>query len=98
MKSYKLKRQTVNTLSAETQAIAAGVGGVHWQRFMLLEAKGHPIGGQGWEEKLSDLPFIAVTDSKSLYDTMCKCSNPATQVEDKRTVIDMTILKTSRMI
>ena len=92
-KSFKLKRQTVNTLSAETQSMVAGVGGVHWQRFMLLESRGYVIGGQGWEEKLAELPFIAVTDSKSLYDTMSKCSNPATQVEDKRTAIDITILK-----
>ena len=92
-KSFKLKRQTVNTLSAETQSMVAGVGGVHWQRFMLLQSRGYVIGGQGWEEKLAELPFIAVTDSKSLYDTMSKCSNPATQVEDKRTAIDITILK-----
>ena len=92
-KSYKLKRLTVNTLSAETQAMVAGVGGVHWQRFMLMESMGHTIGGPGWEEQLSCLPFIAVTDSKSLYDTMSKCSNPATQVEDKRTAIDIAILK-----
>ena len=71
----------------------AGVGGVHWQRFMLLEAMGTTIGGPNWEERLASLPFIAVTDSKSLYDTMSKCSNPATQVEDKRTAIDITILK-----
>ena len=92
-KSTKLKRQTVNTLSAETQAMILGVGNLHWQRFMLLEARGVSVGLHGWEEHLAQIPFLAITDSKSLYDCAHKCCSPAAQVEDKRTAIDVTILK-----
>ena len=42
---------------------------------------------------MSEIPFVAVTDSKSLYDTMVKVSNTSAHIEDKRTAIDVTILK-----
>ena len=92
-KSFKLKRKVVNTLSAECQALVSGIGHVHWYRFLLLEAQGHDLRDQDWEQKLQQLPFLAVTDSKSLFDTLSKQTCPFSQIDDKRTSIDISILK-----
>ena len=70
-----------------------GVGALHWLRFLVREAQGRPLDLGNWEEEVSQLPCIAVTDSKSLYDTIQKCCNTAAHIEDKRTAIDVTILK-----
>ena len=92
-KSFRIKRCTVNTLSAECQAMLQGVGALHWLRFLVREAQGRPLDLSNWEEEVSQLPCIAVTDSKSLYDTIQKCCNTTAHIEDKRTAIDVTILK-----
>ena len=92
-RSFKLKRNTVNTLSAECQAMIAGVGGIHWQRLILQESRGKCFNKEPWEKTLSEVPFVAVTDSKSLYDTIAKVSNTSSHIEDKRTAIDVTILR-----
>lgn len=36
---------------------------------------------------------MAVTNSKSLYNTVNKCRNTSAHIDDKRTAIDLTILK-----
>ena len=92
-RSYRIKRCTVNTLSAECQSMIHGVGSLHWLRFLLQESKGKVITLENWEAELGTTPCIAVTDSKSLYDTLVKCCNTAAHIEDKRTAIDVTILK-----
>ena len=92
-KSYKVKRCTVNTLSAECQAMIQGVGSLHWIRALLEESKGVVLKLDQWEEQVAATPFIAITDSKSLYDTVSKCRNTASHINDKRTAIDVTILK-----
>jgi len=92
-KSYKLKRCTVNTLSAECQSMIQGIGNLHWHRFLLTEISGGRLNLDTWEQELHRLPFIAVTDSKSLYDTVNKCRNTSAHIDDKRTAIDLTILK-----
>lgn len=92
-KSYRLKRNTVNTLSAECQALVAGIGEIHWQRFLLLEVLGYRPDLHDWQDLMQKIPFTAVTDSKSLYDTITTTSNASTHIEDKRTAIDVTILK-----
>ena len=92
-KSFRIKRCTVNTLSAECQAMLQGVGAIHWLRFLVREAQGKDLNLANWESEISALPCIAVTDSKSLYDTIQKCCNTAAHIEDKRTAIDVTILK-----
>ena len=92
-KSTRLKRKTVNTLSAECQSMVLGVGSVHWHRFLLLEALGHQLNSSQWEAQLAAIPYIAVTDSRSLYDCMNKLVCSYTQTEDKRTAIDIAILK-----
>lgn len=70
-----------------------GVGSLHWLRFLFQESKGKTITLDNWEKELGSTPCIAVTDSKSLYDTLVKCCNTASHIEDKRTAIDITILK-----
>jgi len=92
-KSYKLKRCTVNTLSAECQSMVQGLGQLHWHRFLLAELFGINLELEKWEDQLSRFPFVAVTDSRSLYDTVTKCRNSSAHVDDKRTAIDLTILK-----
>ena len=92
-KSYKLKRCTVNTLSAECQSMLQGIGQVHWHRFLLCETQNVNLELHQWEAQLSRLPFIAVTDSRSLYDTINKCRNSSAHIDDKRTAIDLSILK-----
>ena len=92
-KSYKVKRCTVNTLSAECQAMIQGVGSLHWLRALLEESRGQRLQLDRWEEQIGSTPFVAITDSKSLYDTVSKCRNTASHIDDKRTAIDVTILK-----
>lgn len=46
-----------------------------------------------WETQLAAVPYIAVTDSRTLYDCMNKLVCSYTQSEDKRTAIDIAILK-----
>ena len=48
-KSYKLKRCTVNTLSAECQAMIQGVGALHWMRFLMAESTGERLRLETWE-------------------------------------------------
>ena len=92
-KSYRLKRRTVNTLSSETQALVRGMGSIHWFRVLILEARGMTLSARDWHREVARLPFICVTDSKSLYDTVRKCTNPASQCEDKHTSIDVALIK-----
>ena len=92
-KSFRVKRNTVNTLSAECQALVSGVGAIYWQRFLLQESRGHSLSLSNWAEVLGQVPFIAVTDSKSLYDTLVKLGNAGSRIEDKRTAIDVTLLR-----
>ena len=92
-KSYRLKRRTVNTLSSETQSLVRGLGAVHWFRVLILESKGLHLSARDWHKAVAQLPFICVVDSKSLYDTVQKCVNPASQCEDKRTSIDIALIK-----
>ena len=92
-KPTRLKRKTVNTLSSECQAMILGVGMVHWHRFLLLEALGHKLTSSEWEQQLAEVPYVAVTDSKLLFDCLYKLVCAYTQTNDKRTAIDIAILK-----
>lgn len=51
-KSYKLKRCTVNTLSAECQSMIQGVGNLHWHRFLMTEIMGSQLQLETWEKEL----------------------------------------------
>ena len=92
-RSSRLKRKTVNTLSAECQSLIAGIGQVRWHRYLLLEVTGADMTEKDWEHRLATVPYVAVVDSKSLYDCMNRLVCTYAQVEDKRTAIDVAILK-----
>lgn len=92
-KSYRLKRRTVNTLSSETQAMVRGLGSVHWYRVLILETLGFRLSARDWQREVCRIPFICVTDSKSFFDTVQKCMNPSSQCDDKRTSIDIALIK-----
>ena len=70
-----------------------GVGSIHWLRFIVQESFGGKIRLENWEEEIGKTPCVAVTDSKSLYDTMQKCCNTSAHIDDKRTAIAVTVLK-----
>jgi hypothetical protein len=70
-----------------------GVGSIHWLRFLLQESFDGKLRLEDWEEAIGRIPCIAVTDSKSLFDTMQKCCNTSAHIEDKGTAIDVTVLK-----
>lgn len=89
-RSTRLKRKTVNTLFAECPSMINAVGNAHWFRYLLLEILGQTMSQQSWEDQLTSIPYVAVTDSKSLYDCLV-CTY--TQTENKRTAIDIAILK-----
>ena len=59
----------------------------------MTEIMGRQLQLDTWEKELSKLPFITVTGSKSLYDTITKCRNTSAHVDDKRTAMDLTIRK-----
>ena len=46
-----------------------------------------------WERHLASIPYVSVVDSRSLYDCINKLVCTYAQVEDKRTAIDVAILK-----
>ena len=92
-KSTRLKRKTVNTLSAECQAMIEAVGQAHWFRFLILEIMGEELSQEDWENRLAAIPFIAVTDSRSLFGCVNKLVCAYIQTDDKRTAIDVAILK-----
>ena len=83
----------MNTLSSETQALVRGMGSVHWLRVLILEVRGLEMSAREWTREVAQLPYICVTDSKSLYDMIQKCMNPASQCDDKRTSIDVALIK-----
>ena len=70
-----------------------------WDWSLLLDSI-HVVGDQRPSNEPIQLatadrkdPFIAVTDSRSLFDNLSKSTNIASHVDDKRTAIDLTILK-----
>ena len=93
-KSYRLKRKTVDTLAAEGQALQAGLGSVHWHRLLFLEAFHGMLSASDWRAAARRIPFLAAVDSKSLFDAVNKCASATTYVSDKRTAIDLSVIKT----
>ena len=93
-KSYRLKRKTVDTLAAEGQALQAGLGSVHWHRLLFLEAFYGMLSASDWRAAARRIPFLAAVDSKSLFDAVNKCASATTYVSDKRTAIDLSVIKT----
>ena len=95
-KSHTLKRKTVSTLSAETQAIVESASVACWFRFLLAECEYSqsliPLTSQ-WEDQLSALEFGIITDAKSVYDALTKPTSITNLAADKRTCIDLSIIR-----
>ncbi|OLQ12727.1 Copia protein [Symbiodinium microadriaticum] len=56
-------------------------------------ARGETCKDPDWEGALTKFPYLAVTDSKSLYDAVSKQTCEYSQIDDKRTAIDISIVK-----
>ena len=95
-KSHTRKRKTVSTLSAETQAIVESASVACWFRFLLAECENPesliPRTSQ-WEDKLSALEFGIITDAKSVYDALSKPTSITNSAADKRSCIDLSIIR-----
>ena len=46
-----------------------------------------------WRSHSSKIPFFAAVDSKSLYDALGKLTSTSAYVSDKRTAIDLSVIK-----
>ena len=93
-KSYRLSRAVSSTLAAESQALSVATGTVEWLLLLLAETLDGAFDVRSSRDVLSRRPPIVVTDCKSLYDHLTSPSSP-TNVEDRRTSIDITIIKES---
>lgn len=93
-KSYKLSRAVSSTMAAESQAMSVATGTVEWLSLMLAETLDGAFDVRDSREVLQRRNPIAITDCKSLYDHLISPSSP-TAVEDRRTSIDITIIKES---
>ena len=93
-KSHTLKRRTVSTLGAETQAIVEAASVATWFRYLISECLNprHGTAKLGdWESQIQNLEFGLVTDAKSVYDALTK--NSSVSASDKRTSIDLSIIR-----
>eukprot|EP00435_Cladocopium_sp_Y103_P021891 s1135_g5.t1 len=95
-KSYRLPRAVGSTLSAEAQAMVSATGTIEWTSLLLAEALYGLFDVREFASKLHQIKSIVITDCKSLYDHLVSVSAP-TAVEDRRTSIDVVILRQSLM-
>ena len=79
-------------MAAESQAMSVATGTVEWLSLMLAETLDGAFDVRKSREVLQRRNPIAITDCKSLYDHLISPSSP-TAVEDRRTSIDITIIK-----
>ena len=93
-RSYRLTRAVSSTLAAESQAMATASGTVEWMCLLLHELIHGPFDVRDARKVLQQHQPILVTDCKSLFDHLHSPSSP-TAVEDRRTSIDITIIKES---
>lgn len=93
-KSYRLTRAVSSTLAAESQAMATATGTVEWLSLMLHEIRFGPFDLRDSRAILNHQQPIVATDCKSLYDHLVSPSSPLA-VEDRRTSIDICIIKES---
>ena len=93
-RSYKLPRAASSTLSAESQSMATATGTVEWMTLLMLEAIDGPFEPRSARELLQKRPPILAIDCKSLFDHLISPSSP-TSIEDRRTSIDVVIIRES---
>ena len=95
-KSHRLSRAVGSTLAAEAQSMVSATGTLEWTSLLLSEAIDGPFDVRNYEEVLRRRKPVVVTDCKSLYDHLISVSSP-TSVEDRRTSIDIVILRQSML-
>ena len=93
-KSYKMSRAVSSTLAGESQALATATGTVEWLSLLMCEALDGAFDPRQARSLLSARPPIITTDCKSLYDHLVSPSSP-TAIEDRRTSIDIVIIRES---
>ena len=93
-KSYRLPRAVSSTLGAEAQAMSTATGTAEWISLILAEALDGPFEPRDARRILALRSKILVTDCKSLYDHLVSPSSP-TAIEDRRTSIDVVIIRES---
>ena len=95
-KSHRLKRKAPSTLSPESQAIGEAAAIAAWFRYLLAEVL-HPekleAAGSNWELATDQLEYGLITDAKSIYDALSKPTNTAATVQDKRSAIDLAVVR-----
>ena len=92
-KSYRLPRVVNSTLSAEAQAMTMATGMGEWSLLLLSEAlDGRTFLRSMWTAACKRRSII-VTDCKSLFDHVQSQSAPT--LDDRRTALDIVILKES---
>ena len=96
-KSYKLPRAVSSTLSGEAQAMATAGGTIEWLNLMLSEVIDGPFVPKDARSILRARPPVFATDCKSLYDHLISPSSP-TSIDDRRTSIDVVIIRESLKI
>ena len=93
-RSFKLSRAVSSTLAAEAQSMAVATGTVEWLSLIVSELLEGPFDLRSCRNVMQKRPPIVITDCKSLYDHLNSPSSP-TAVEDRRTSIDITIIRES---
>lgn len=93
-KGYRLPRAASSTLAAESQAMATATGTAEWLSLLLCEAIDGPFELRKAREVLQHRRPIIATDCKSLFDHLISPSSP-TSIEDRRTSIDVVIIRES---
>ena len=84
----------MNTLSAECQSMVQRLGQLHWHRLFVGRALWHAARAGKVGSPTRQLPFCGCHQLQILmYDTVTKCRHSSAHVDDKRTAIDLTILK-----
>jgi hypothetical protein len=93
-KSFKLSRAVGSTLAAEAQAMVSATGTLEWASLLLSEAVDGISDVRDYLKHLQSRPPVVITDCKSLYDHLVAVTSP-TSIEDRRTSIDIVILRQS---
>eukprot|EP00435_Cladocopium_sp_Y103_P071090 s130_g36.t1 len=93
-KSFRLPRAVGSTLAAEAQAMVSATGTLEWASLVLAEALDGINDVRDYLTRLQARPPVVITDCKSLFDHLIAVTSP-TSIEDRRTSIDIVILRQS---
>eukprot|EP00971_Amphidinium_carterae_P058184 1150850-Amphidinium_carterae.2 len=93
-KSWKLKRRARSSLSAEIQALSDGVDDLQYTR-LFWHALTHPVGLNLREVDniLSQTRSFAITDCRSLYDSVNQQESSTLGLSEKRSAIEVLALR-----